>query len=439
MWIDYLTRAAFFASLSHSGQYAWDTPEVLDCKVSGAVTSVRLPTRNAYSQFLFSNVSSFWIPPEGMHYVQGRVEIEAVTSISNLNSIHRILVNGKNITVTGSPFINNAGKHVAPSPEFPRTLSLQLSGGLARTFVYCISFHAEWENTTHGTTGVLPSNLVSEGSTSAVALADIIYAWFLTILFLVLAMGFPVAGYIVYHRSARSTLIPNVEDVKITREGTSWSFGHEANVLSFPTDIEDKHDAMTLSHKYLCPCIGFTETEAVYAIAVNYQTFGEALLDGKVWDGQLLKWCEQTAHALRYLHSKSIAHGNLTPKNIFLSRDHSFVLLIDYLDACRSPKHAWHAFDPSISPSSDIWDLGWLIWMALNKGNVPMTLETRSLKNLPKPSKNLNGELFDIVSACWAKESYSRPPLDAIIDALQTEIKQRCDAEDNEHGIVWNE
>lgn len=434
MWVGYLAHAFLFTSLSNSGNFSWDTPEKLACNVRGAVTSVRLRTTGSYSQYLFANVSSSWAQPPETVYSGGRIEMEGLTPGSSSNSFYRIEVNEVPLNLSGLALvIGTSSTHTISSPVFPKTLAIQLFGGPARTFISCISFHAQWKNISRA-----PILLEQKVETDVEVSVDSVSAWFIVSLLFLLSLLVPLVGYLVHRRSTRTIILPNVEDIEVTAGLTSWSFGHEANVRTFPTDVGDKHYAMTLSHKFLCPCIGFAPTGAVFAVPYSYQTFNNALLEQETWEGQILKWCEQIAVALQYLHSRGMVHGNLTADSILLSPDHSFILLLDYLHPGRLNRHPWHDFDYEVTQASDLWDLGWIIWTALNKGNAPMTTETRSFSKLPVASGSFRGYLYDIVQACWNKEPLHRPPLGEIIRVLQDEIRDRCDADDNEHGIVWN-
>ena len=78
MWLYFITKATFFVSLSGPG-YIWDTPGALDCVVAATASSKIDGALTAYSQILYGDVSSQWNLPENTEFVEGSIEIDALS------------------------------------------------------------------------------------------------------------------------------------------------------------------------------------------------------------------------------------------------------------------------------------------------------------------------------------------------------------------------
>jgi hypothetical protein len=268
---------------------------------------------------------------------------------------------------------------------------------------------------------------------------DMMFASFTALLLLLLAALIPISGFILFRRSMNRDNVPDTQIIKVTDQSTSWSFGHEAKVLVFPCTMFDIEHAMRLRHKYLSPCIGFESQNAVFAVPDTYHTLVGLLSTDNIFQGQLIKWCQQISTGIAYLHAQNVIHGNLTVDSVLIASGKGRAFLVDYLSSDRLATHAWRPFDTEVSRSTDSWDLGWVIWMTLHGGSHPMTPESRSKSNLPKESENLHGDLYAYTSACWSIDPLQRPTPEQLILVLQDAAEERYASEDNSIGVVWNE
>jgi hypothetical protein len=462
MWQLFVTTAAMFISVPHGQWVPWSNPGLLDC-VTGDYTSVRMTTSN-YSEVLWGDTAGW--QPNGTGFAYGFLDIEIFSLIDNINYLHVVTVNGRQVN-TGEIPVNTPAVYSFNTSLFPHNVSVQLRGGDVRSYLLCISFRGYFTDPSSSTTGISPSpqttgqqqattgislsqttgqqrattapvtttgippsqttagglqpqttgssvttTLPEDASESSVSVSAVIFAWLTAGLVIFLACSLPVIG--VY--SARHSPTPSAVLVHVSGHGTISRSGHQGHIRTYTmAPTRSIHQAMTLQHRHLAPCVGITpDDRAVFAVS-PLASDRSPILNVDEWMGQVLTYCHQVGLALQYLHEHDVVHGNVCPPCVVYAPDGKSVVLVNYLNA-----------DPRDSVATDIHGLGWLVWTALNRGSVP---------GPPKKTAGAKGSFVAMLRSCTTREEAMRPRLEEVLQGLQTEIAQVIIDDNGQHAV----
>lgn len=154
-----------------------------------------------------------------------------------------------------------------------------------------------------------------------------------------------------------------------------------------------------------------------------------------------LKWIRDVAFGLRYLHSKSINHGDIKSMNVLLSADLQLCQICDFGSAGRAATATMHTpqwSSPEVlrgeaySRKSDVYSFGVLVWEIVTFHH---PYERKSLMEAQKLIRNGNSPLglwpdltpadtpnilINIMQACLAPRVSKRPTMDAVCTMLMS-------------------
>lgn len=228
--------------------------------------------------------------------------------------------------------------------------------------------------------------------------SDFLFALFVPALVLLFGCCFPLCNFSIYSKMHWPSY------VTVSSNNTSVSYGHEANVLVFPSFFQTTN----LSHKNLAPCLGFTKKgESVYAVPWSY----EMLMQTEGTLVQKCKHCRDVAQGLLYLHEQGFCHGNLTIDKIVMANEPK---ILDYLDPYRGQKRDWQ--DQTSTRKADIYDLGVLIYMCLHNNQKPPA-------KIPNPQDDNLKFLYGIIKECLASNGIDRPSALDVVETLDDTIQ----------------
>ena len=173
-----------------------------------------------------------------------------------------------------------------------------------------------------------------------------------------------------------------------------------------------------LKHPNIVKFYGYTETNSQLLIKMEYIKFGTL----KHWINQREKITEEEASiilqkilsAIKYLHSKQICHRDIKPENIMLSKENDLnsIKIIDFgLSAQNFDKlinnnycGTYIYMAPELIEkklyfiSVDIWSIGILMYLLLNKGKHPFYIKGDNKNDVAEKIKNGKIKFYERIS-----------------------------------------
>ena len=227
-------------------------------------------------------------------------------------------------------------------------------------------------------------------------------------------------------------------------DGTQVSYSNTGeNRKNIERFLKEARTMAELKHKGVVSVSDVFEENATAYYVMDYID-GQSLEDkGKLPEIIALKYIDQVARALKYIHDKGILHLDIKPANIMIDRDDNAVL-IDFGiskhydgggDATSTTTVGYSAgYSPieqmtpgglkQFTPSTDIYALGATIYKIISGTKPPASTDLADDATLTKPD-GMSQALFRTVSKCMEQKRKDRPQtMDEVIALLNEEPNQ---------------
>lgn len=227
-------------------------------------------------------------------------------------------------------------------------------------------------------------------------------------------------------------------------DGTQVSYSNTGeNRKNIERFLKEARTMAELKHKGVVSVSDVFEENATAYYVMDYIE-GQSLEDkGKLPEAAALKYIDQVAQALKYIHDKGILHLDIKPANIMIDQDDNAVL-IDFGiskhydgggDATSTTTVGYSAgYSPieqmtpgglkQFTPSTDIYALGATIYKVISGTKPPASTDLADDATLTKPA-GMSQALFRIVSKCMEQKRKDRPQtMDEVIALLNEEPNQ---------------
>ena len=204
--------------------------------------------------------------------------------------------------------------------------------------------------------------------------------------------------------------------------------------------LKEARTMAELKHKGVVSVSDVFEENATAYYVMDYIE-GQSLEDkGTLPESAALKYIDQVAQALKYIHDKGILHLDIKPANIMIDQDDNAVL-IDFGiskhydgggEATSSTTVGYSAgYSPieqmtpgglkQFTPSTDIYALGATIYKIISGTKPPASTDLADDATLTKPA-GMSQALFRTVSKCMEQKRKDRPQtMDEVIALLNKE------------------
>ena len=226
-------------------------------------------------------------------------------------------------------------------------------------------------------------------------------------------------------------------------DGTQVSYSNTGeNRKNIERFLKEARTMAELKHKGVVSVSDVFEENATAYYVMDYIE-GQCLEDkGILSEAAALKYIDQVAQALKYIHDKGILHLDIKPANIMIDRDDN-VVLIDFGiskhydgggEATSSTTVGYSAgYSPieqmtpgglkQFTPSTDIYALGATIYKIISGTKPPASTDLADDATLTKPD-GMSQALFCTVSKCMQQKRKDRPQtMDEVIALLNKEPK----------------
>lgn len=224
-------------------------------------------------------------------------------------------------------------------------------------------------------------------------------------------------------------------------DGTQVSYSNTGeNRKNIERFLKEARTMAELKHKGVVSVSDVFEENATAYYVMDYIE-GQSLEDkGTIPESAALKYIDQVAQALKYIHDKGILHLDIKPANIMIDRDDNAVL-IDFGiskhydgggEATSTTTVGYSAgYSPieqmtpgglkQFTPSTDIYALGATIYKVISGTKPPASTDLADDATLTKPA-GMSQALFRTVSKCMEQKRKDRPQtMDEVIALLSKE------------------
>ena len=191
--------------------------------------------------------------------------------------------------------------------------------------------------------------------------------------------------------------------------------------------IKEARNIASLEHKHIVPIIDVFEENGTAYYVMKYFSGGSLSFNSAIPEDVALRYTNQLASALRFIHQKRMMHLDVKPSNILLD-DEDNVVLIDFglakqydnagQQTSTTPVGISHGYAPieqyrsggvsAFSPATDIYSLGATLYKLLT-GTVPPEAMDLVATGLPACPANVSAETWNAVKSAMQPAASSRP------------------------------
>ena len=191
--------------------------------------------------------------------------------------------------------------------------------------------------------------------------------------------------------------------------------------------IKEARNIASLEHKHIVPIIDVFEENGTAYYVMKYFSGGSLSFNSAIPEDVALRYINQLASALRFIHQKRMMHLDIKPSNILLD-DEDNVVLIDFglakqydnagQQTSTTPVGISHGYAPieqyrsggvsAFSPATDIYSLGATLYKLLT-GTVPPEAMDIVATGVPACPANVSAETWNAVKSAMQPAASSRP------------------------------
>ena len=183
----------------------------------------------------------------------------------------------------------------------------------------------------------------------------------------------------------------------------------------------------SLEHKHIVPIMDIFEENGTAYYVMKYFSGGSLSFNSAIPEDVALRYTNQLASALRFIHQKRMMHLDIKPSNILLD-DEGNVVLIDFglakqydnagQQTSTTPVGISHGYAPieqyrsggvsAFSPATDIYSLGATLYKLLTGTTPPEAMDIVAT-GVPACPANVSAETWNAVKSAMQPAASSRP------------------------------
>ena len=191
--------------------------------------------------------------------------------------------------------------------------------------------------------------------------------------------------------------------------------------------IKEARNIASLEHKHIVPIIDVFEENGTAYYVMKYFSGGSLSFNSAIPEDVALRYTNQLASALRFIHQKRMMHLDIKPSNILLD-DEDNVVLIDFglakqydnagQQTSTTPVGISHGYAPieqyrsggvsAFSPATDIYSLGATLYKLLTGTTPPEAMDIVAT-GVPACPANVSAETWNAVKSAMQPAASSRP------------------------------
>ena len=191
--------------------------------------------------------------------------------------------------------------------------------------------------------------------------------------------------------------------------------------------IKEARNIASLEHKHIVPIIDVFEENGTAYYVMKYFSGGSLSFNSAIPEDVALRYINQLASALRFIHQKRMMHLDIKPSNILLD-DEDNVVLIDFglakqydnagQQTSTTPVGISHGYAPieqyrsggvsAFSPATDIYSLGATLYKLLTGTTPPEAMDIVAT-GFPACPVNVSAETWNAVKSAMQPAALSRP------------------------------